>query len=199
MSREEFFERVRRVFNRPIETLRLSIVSADHIGATALLDFANADGRDFYHHASGQTKDEDFSISYIRNVLVPFFQAGQNIGNLRLFLQDKENAKLVGSMCVWQDLEGRTRLSPYTLPSLRQRGYTKESYKAVITTCDEASLFGSLHDVRAEVSIRNSVSLAFYKALGFEDCGVINTPMPNLSAEHQERFVLRKVLDREIL
>lgn len=195
-QQKEFFKTARGLFNKPIVTDALNILSADQIKPEQLRTLVNADSYDYYRYTTGQERKSPVTVSYMRNTILPFIQSGEEIGRLKLFFArsaDRQQ-RLIGQISILQDAEGRIRVSPYALPSERQRGYTKEAYKAVVSVCDNGRLFGSLRQIWAEVAVNNHDSIAFYRSMSFENKGTINTPAFGLQADNQERFVFIRQL-----
>lgn len=189
-----YFNLVAGYFAAPLDTPHLRIRrlrGADD--AQALFTMMQEDDGDYVRFATDSPEMSlDFDVDFVRDQVIPLWEKiGQSRGSVDLYAQVGINGPLIAHMTMWIDDERRTRLSPYILPSYRRSTLAREMYEAVAEHAVAKGLFPAGH-IRAEVSIGNERSRAFYEKMGFILTGTSNTPARGLAPEKQHRYVLRR-------
>ena len=174
MSNLEYHLRLKHAFRHAVETDRGSLRHARLKDAGAITGFLNADDHDYTTHkykGKFNPNKNPHRVKYIKEKILPHdAKIEPEYGMYNLYGFNRTDGKAICHMTLWFDDQGRTRISPYVLPSFRRIGLGQEFYEAVLSRAVQKGLFPS-GEVIAEIEKDNLASQKFYMSLGFNEAG----------------------------
>lgn len=155
----DFQKHLRETFPAALKTPHLVLRPLSRRDDQAVRDFCGKDRSAFLHRynidkpeiASAKALDDELKRVY---------------GDFYLFMFRKGSGDIVGLIEIYQDQEKRPRISYFTQPSERGKGYGFEAYKAVFNHCLERGVFKE--PVYAHTDPENVASQHFLRAAGFK-------------------------------
>jgi RimJ/RimL family protein N-acetyltransferase len=157
-----FDEIFKSAFAHPVLTARMEIRPATQGDADTLAAFFMADGMAFVREL--EWPEGDYDPGYIREEVLPHWQALDPGNTLRLFMFERESGTAIGELSFWKDGQNRTMLYYFVLPSRRKQGYAMEAAAACLDRAQEAGIRDTF---RAEALPENEASLRLLRRLGF--------------------------------
>lgn len=174
MDNSALYDKLGQVFRKPIETERLIIHPIRKTDAYKLAVMFNVEGGDFQMHTYGFDHYDADRIPLNARFANFLRKSGEEhhrrVGYKGLFAYSKDSQDFIGRFTLWHDEKRRVRLSPYFLPSARQKGLCAEGYEATLLRAVGAGLFPQ-GEIVAEVSVNNVASQKFFLAHHFKQTG----------------------------